>query len=102
MSNKPYGRPAAELQEAVRQAVDQSILTTTCNFCPDFTHTGPAKQGRELAQAHRLEAHPDVRPVRRRRGHLQRWQATDDGYQAEGLARAAETAAMLARREAVA
>lgn len=102
MTKSPFGRAAADIQAAYRELMDAQPLITRCALCPRWQHVGTADQGRDAAAAHRAERHPDVVPVRRRRGHLNRWSVSDDGWRAEGNAQAAEVAAMLKRREAAA
>jgi hypothetical protein len=52
-----------------------------------------------LAKEHRRAHHPEIKPVRRRRGSLTRYAISDDQYRAEGLENARKVAASLARLE---
>lgn len=99
MTKSPFGKPAADIQAAYRDLMDAQPLITRCAFCR-WQHIGTADQGRDAAAAHRAERHPDVVQTRRRRGHLNRWNVSDDGWREEGNANAAEVAAMHAAREA--
>lgn len=49
---------------AEREAV---VVTTTCGLCKTWRREGPMGENRDLLKAHRLEAHPDVKPVKRLR-----------------------------------
>jgi hypothetical protein len=69
-----------------------------CAFCP-WTYEGTALEGRELAKGHRRVKHPEIKPVRRKRGSLIRHVASDDGHREEGKRNAAEVAAMVRRHE---
>lgn len=99
MTKSPFGKPAADIQAAYRELMDAQPLVTKCAFCR-WQHVGTADQGRDAAAAHRADRHPDVVPVRRRRGHLNRWMSSQDSFREEGTANAAEVAAMHAAREA--
>lgn len=81
---------------------DAQVIVTGCALCPRWQFIGPASEGRARAVAHRAKRHPDLRPTRRRRGNLQRFNPSDDGYRAEGLANAARVAEALRRLEEVA
>jgi len=45
---------------------DRQAARTLCANC-DWTHEGTALAGHEAFHAHRLEAHPEIRPPKRRR-----------------------------------
>lgn len=97
-SRSYFGTPAAPIADTYRATIDATTLTIRCAFCP-FTFTGAFSDGRAEAAKHRSKHHPAVRVTRRRRGNLQRWNSSDDGYRAEGMANAREVAELLARRE---
>lgn len=101
MSNGPFGKPSALIRAEERATQDATVLTTACAFCP-WTHTGPAADGRARALAHRLADHPDLKPAKRRRSNIRRFNVSDDAWREGGLAQAAEVAKMHARREAAA
>lgn len=98
MSGQGGGRSAADIHAAHTAWADQQEAVTRCALC-DWSYFGTVAEGRALAVGHRRVHHPDRQPTRRRRGSLQRWNKSDDGFRDEGLAGAAEVAAMLARRE---
>jgi hypothetical protein len=56
---------ATELREAEIAVFDSLPVTQKCMFCCWEWH-GSALEGRTIALTHRLEAHPDVKPKRRR------------------------------------
>jgi hypothetical protein len=99
MTRSPQnGRPAHELDARFDAIRDQMPLTTRCAFCP-WTFDGTALQGREQAAQHRLDEHPSLRPARRRRNNIRRFNPASDAWKAEGIQRAAEVATMITRRE---
>lgn len=51
-------------QEERERALLQPVLTR-CSFC-EWKYQGPLMEGRQEAAQHRREAHPEVRPKRRR------------------------------------
>lgn len=65
---------AQRLRE-VEQALQDAVPTfTCCAFCPDWSYSGTAADGREAALRHRLESHPEIIPSRRRpTNHLVRF-----------------------------
>jgi hypothetical protein len=92
------GRPAQELNERFDAIRDATPVRTSCLLC-DWTYAGTAIQGREQAAKHRLDAHPSLRPPRRRRNNIRRFNPASDEWKAEGIQRAAEVAKMITRRE---
>lgn len=98
MSRSDTGRPAAEIRAAHQAACDQAELTTLCAFCP-WTYTGTALQGRQLAEDHRRRKHPDLKPAKRRRSNIRRFNVSDDQWREGGLANAEAVAEMHRRRE---
>lgn len=97
-SGKGGGKSAADMWAEQRAITDQAPTTTSCAFC-DWRYEGTAHEGRELAKGHRRVVHPEIKPARRRRGSLSKFQGRQPDFQKEGLAAAAEVAAMIARRE---
>lgn len=49
------------------ELMDALEVREGCLFC-EWGFVGPASEGRVLAVAHRLEAHPEIKPMRRRNG----------------------------------
>jgi len=57
------------MRQAHQNWMDEQPITTRCAFC-DWTHEGPAGEGRDAARAHREKKHPEacvLKPSRRRR-----------------------------------
>lgn len=101
MTTNAGGHTAATMKATLHEWADQQPTITRCAFCP-WTYQGTAQDGRLLAAGHRRAHHPEAKPTRRRRGSLQRFNASDDGWRAEGIAAAAKVAASLRRLEDVA
>jgi len=59
------GKPTAMLRAEEAAVFDAQPVTIRCLFC-DWTWDGCASEGRTIATTHRLHAHPDVKPARRR------------------------------------
>lgn len=97
-SGRGGGKSGAEMQTEHQAHMDAAKTTTRCAFCK-WTYTGRADEGRELAKGHRRVHHPDIKPVRRKRGSLNRFQGKQPEFRDEGLARAAEVAALHKRRD---
>lgn len=95
---KSTGKPAAEMRADDAAARDNKLTVTACAFC-DWTVTGTAAEGRKHAAEHRAREHPEVKPIRRKQSHKNRWSHGQDDFHQEGLAHAAEVAAMWAKRE---
>ena len=99
---QPNGHNAAEIRAIENARRDIQPLTTLCALC-DWRYEGTAHEGRELAKGHRRVQHPDLLPVRRRRNTLTRHNPrTNDGFREDSMEKAAEVAAMHARRDAAA
>ncbi len=73
-SSRPeYTKEGLLSSEAMRQAhqewIDAQVISTACAFC-DWTHEGPAGEGRAEARVHREKKHPEacvLKPRMRRR-----------------------------------
>jgi hypothetical protein len=66
VSKGPYaGKPSAVLRDEEAAVFDSQPVTQRCMHCA-WEWQGSALEGRTIAVTHRLEAHPDVRPKRRR------------------------------------
>lgn len=100
--NAYAGKTGAQMQAEQRADEDARPVLTRCAFCSWWVFDGTAAEGRVEAAGHRADKHPDIKPVRRRRNRLQRFSHGDDSFRQEGLERAAEVAALHARREAAA
>lgn len=98
MTTRDTGHSRQELRERLQDRADQQPLTTSCAHC-DWTYTGTAHEGRELAKGHRRVHHPEIKPARRRRQTLTRFKLQDDVFRTEGLVRARRVAEALARLE---
>lgn len=72
MTTRDTGHTRKELRARLQERADQQPLTTICGLC-DWTYTGTAIKGRELAKGHRRAHHPEIKPAPRRRGTLQRF-----------------------------
>jgi hypothetical protein len=66
LSKGPYaGKPSAVLREEEAAVFDSQPVTQKCMHCA-WEWQGSALEGRTIALTHRLEAHPDMKPRRRR------------------------------------
>jgi hypothetical protein len=97
-SGRGGGKSAAEMKAESRMFMDSMPTTTRCAFC-NWTYSGTAYEGRELAKGHRRAKHPEVKSTRRRQGLLTRHSQSDDLSRSEGLANARKVAESLARLE---
>lgn len=78
------GKPVAELRAEEDAVFDSQPVTVRCLFC-DWTWAGTALEGRTIAQTHRSEAHPEVRPKRHRwnrAGFNQSWTMHEEDREA--------------------
>lgn len=95
---KGGGKSGQEMRDELQALHDQTLTRTSCAFC-SWAYEGTAVEGRELAKGHRRVAHPEIKPVRRKRGSLAKFVGRQPDWQKEGLERAAGVAEMIARRE---
>lgn len=97
--HKPNGNSVARMRADEEAFRDNAILTTSCAFCK-WSYEGTALEGRELAKGHRRAEHPELKPAKRQRSSLQRFSGQKQSeWRRDGLANAAEVAAMIRRRE---
>jgi hypothetical protein len=82
------GYNAAEYRAKEQERFDAQIVTERCALCPKWSFTGPSLEGREKAAQHRAEAHPEIQPKRRRRGHLNRFRQPPMSKEEEAEVRA--------------
>jgi hypothetical protein len=97
MSGNGGGKSGAELRAEADQQRDATLTVTRC-VC-GWEYEGTAAEGRELAKGHRRVHHPELKPVRRKRGSLIRHTASDETDLREGRENARKVAASLARLE---
>ena len=100
MTRSPQnGTPAAELDARFAEIRDAQPATAKCVFCPDYHYQGTAAECRKHSAEHRAAEHPSLRPPRRRRNNIRRFQNPDGAWRDEGLRNAAEVSKMIIHRE---
>jgi hypothetical protein len=92
------GKTAAHTKAEYLARMAEMPMVARCAFC-GWVFEGTVAEGRALHEGHRRMHHPDAKPVRRKRGNLQRFSVSDTSFKDEFTARARVTAASLARLE---
>lgn len=53
-------KSGAQMREEFDAWADEQPTTVRCAHCPDWSFTGPAKEARDVAAAHREQLHPEL------------------------------------------